>query len=348
MSGIEIREVTLEELTDEEVHAAAQLMSACAAEVDPDDPPLTDGFARGELHGGTPLCTMRRLFATVGDQLAGIANIELLHDEKNKHILGIQLLVHPKHRRNGAGTALLRHAVEIGLDAERTSVVAWGVRSDISDAFWNAFSIPEKQVENISRLRLEDVDHELMHTWRTTSSAQAAGYTLHSWLGRCPDELLSVYVDADRAMYDAPFDDLDISFPEITEESIRLNEESHAERGMTEKVVLALDPDGNAAAVTEIALLASRPWHAWQQGTSTIAAHRGQGLGRWIKAEMVMQLLEDHPEVAIIETGNANTNQSMLNINLQMGFRVHEEETARQAPVTDVVAALKDREAWRG
>jgi len=348
MNAVETREVTLDELTDDEVHAAAQLLSACAAEVDPDDPALTDGFARGQLHPGTPLCTMRRLFANDGDQLTGIANIELLHDEKNSHILGVQLLVHPEHRRTGAGTSLLRHAVEIGQDTQRTSVLAWGVRSEISDAFWNTYAIPEKQVENISRLRLAEVDRELMQKWRTTSSAQAAGYTLHSWVGRCPDDLLTAYVEADRAMYDAPFDDLDISFPEITEESIRLNEESHAERGMIEKVVLARDPNGNAAAVTEIALLATRPWHAWQQGTSTIAAHRGQGLGRWIKAEMVMQLLDDHPEVAVIETGNASTNASMLNINNAMGFEVHEEETARQASLADVLAAVEAHGSSRG
>ncbi|RZV42131.1 MAG: GNAT family N-acetyltransferase [Acidimicrobiales bacterium] len=348
MNYITTREIHVEDVTDSEVQQVADLMSACAAEVDPKDPPFTTGFARGELHGGTAVRTMRRLFATAGDEIVGLGELELHHDDANKHILGVYLQVHPTHRRQGAGTMLLEHALKIGIEEDRSSVLAWGVRSEVSAAFWDTFALPEKQVERMSRLRLADVDQDLMTEWRTTSTARPAGYTLHSWLGACPDELLTKYVEAYRAMYDAPFDELDLSMPEITEESIRVTETNHADRGMTERVVLALDPDCAPAAVTEIALLSTRPWHAWQQGTSTIAAHRGQGLGRWIKAEMVMQLLEEHPEVAVIETGNASTNASMLNINNAMGFEVHEEETARQASLVDVLAAVEAHRSSRG
>lgn len=64
-----------------------------------------------------------------------------------------------------------------------------------------------------------------------------------------------------------------------------------------------------------------RPWLAFQFGTGVLRTHRGQGIGRWLKAVNALRLLDEHPQVTTVDTGNAATNEHMLAINHAMGFR---------------------------
>jgi predicted GNAT family acetyltransferase len=104
--------------------------------------------------------------------------------------------------------------------------------------------------------------------------------------------------------------------------------------------MLAVSPNGEAAALTELITMQHRPSFVMQQGTTTLQEHRNQGLGRWLKAEMLEQLLATKPEADVIETGNAATNAAMLAINDELGFRPFVELTTRQTDVADLAARL--------
>ncbi|WP_328864083.1 hypothetical protein [Streptomyces virginiae] len=50
-------------------------------------------------------------------------------------------------------------------------------------------------------------------------------------------------------------------------------------------------------------------------------AHRGAGLGLWVKAAMARWLRAEHPGVVEIETDNADDNVHMPAVNHCLGFR---------------------------
>ena len=90
--------------------------------------------------------------------------------------------------------------------------------------------------------------------------------------------------------------------------------------------------------MSTILLHPDRPSFAHQEDTAVVPAHRGFGLGRWLKAANLRATLEAHPEVTVVQTYNAETNGPMLDINVAMGFRPHRTVAAYQAEVSSLVA----------
>jgi GNAT superfamily N-acetyltransferase len=258
----------------------------------------------------------------------------------NRHIAELHLDVHPEVLRRGIGTSLVRRAVAIARQENRTSLTPWGPRTEASCAFWDHLGLPEVAADRESRVNIADIDPDLMVRWRTDSAARAEGYELRSWVSPCPDEFMPLYIATQQGMNDAPLDDLDMAHPVIDEAWNRARERSNAQRNSVIEVIAAVSPDGEPAGMTEVILSRHKPWFVMQQGTTTLPPHRGRGLGQWLKAEMYQRLREQHPETRFIETGNADSNAPMLSINDEMGFRVHVQHTIRQADLDVVEAAL--------
>ena len=82
------------------------------------------------------------------------------------------------------------------------------------------------------------------------------------------------------------------------------------------------------------------PWLAYQDDTGVDPEHRNKGLGRWLKAAMAKRFVSEFPDVTAIETGNAGSNEPMLNINIAMGFKTVLEVNAWQGDIATVREAL--------
>ena len=50
--------------------------------------------------------------------------------------------------------------------------------------------------------------------------------------------------------------------------------------------------------------------------------HRGHRLGLLLKAEMMRWLAEAEPQIATIDTDNAESNRHMIAVNERLGYRV--------------------------
>jgi GNAT superfamily N-acetyltransferase len=335
-----LTEIDGERLTDSELGRLAEFMTAVNSESAPDDPAVGIEWARADVRSGNEIVRIRRVIAEEGDRIVGLASIDLELSGANRHVAELYLDVHPDDRRRGIGTCMVRRALTIAREEDRTSLTAWGPRTAASSTFWEGLGLPEVLIDRDSRVMIVDIDADLMHDWRTGSAARAEGYALHSWVSPCPDEFIPLYVATQQGMNDAPLDGLDMAHPVVDEKWNRARERSNARRNGVIRVIAAVSPEGEPAGMTEVIVWSHKPWFVMQQGTTTLVPHRGRGLGRWLKAEMYDQLRRYHPEARIIETGNADSNAPMRSINDEMGFRLHVQNTIRQADIDAVEAAL--------
>ena len=120
---------------------------------------------------------------------------------------------------------------------------------------------------------------------------------------------------------------------------IRQDEADYRESRNEQRVVVAVhEASGAVAALTEV-LVAARS-RSFQSDTAVVPAHRGSGLGLWVKADQLCRLAAERPQVAELLTGNAASNEHMLRINQRLGYRPYQALTEWQADLTELATRL--------
>jgi RimJ/RimL family protein N-acetyltransferase len=126
-------------------------------------------------------------------------------------------------------------------------------------------------------------------------------------------------------MDDAPTSG-DMEFPAWTAAHVRASEESLRLRNREMRVTVAIRADGVIGAFTELRVSRGSTL-GFTDDTGTLAAHRGQGLARAVKLESLRRLRDDHPELTVVSTSNAEENAVMRHVNERVGFRPSAVET---------------------
>ena len=140
--------------------------------------------------------------------------------------------------------------------------------------------------------------------------------------GVVPDEHLEKWCAINDVMNSAPFEDLVLEDTVMSSEKWRSLEKGYVDRGLDFRGCAAVHtPSGDFAGLTVLMNQRLEPWLGFQDDTGVDPEHRNKGLGRWLKAAMLKRFVAEFPDVTTIETGNAGTNEPMLNINVAMGFK---------------------------
>jgi len=171
-----------------------------------------------------------------------------------------------------------------------------------------------------NRVATANLDEGLLRSWVDRAAAKASGYELVRWDGRCPDDLVDDFAYLQTLMNAAPGSHPDDAV-KTTASDVRTAEARWLPLGAYWRVAARHRQTGALVGLTELQLPDGRRWRADQGDTVVDTAHRGLGLGRWLKASTALRLMSERPDVRFIETWNAGGNEPMLAINRAMGFR---------------------------
>ena len=261
----------------------------------------------------TDFARNQRVVAFKDDRAVAIGCLELTVDPANAAVAVIEITP----ADDDVSAAVVAELVQRARDDGRTSVIGSCDCTPAAHAFWTGLGAELRYTERESSLMLADVDPAMMQRW---IDAAPTGVELVHWTRRCPEEWMDALVATTNAMNDAPTDDLDVADTIVDADMMRAEIEARAARGLEYRGILAVAAGGAAAGATEVFVNRHRPACSWQWNTVVVRAHRGRGIGRWMKAAMWQRLRATEPEVTALQTGNAASNVHMLAINTDMGF----------------------------
>ena len=147
------------------------------------------------------------------------------------------------------------------------------------------------------------------------------GYTLQSWRGPCPEELIEQYADLRRILVEeAPSGDVGLENEYWDAERVRQDEASLARTGRHMQVTVARSADGDLAGHTQLCFPAAAD-EVYQWDTLVRPEHRGHGLGLALKIGTMHAAADLLAGRRRITTENAASNSHMIAVNETLGFR---------------------------
>lgn len=233
-----------------------------------------------------------------------------------------RVYVHPTKRKQGYGRALAKvmfdHLEENGRIRFDTMITNDSPIESVAERL----GLKPVYAEVRSRLLIDDLDMPTMRTWIERAADRAADYELVYLKSPIPEELVQKFCDLTFVINTAPREDFEEEDEVLTPESWRELEHNAREASAQLHTLIAVHrSSGDFVGYTVIRTLDLEPDLAWQWDTAVDPSHRNLGLGRWLKASMIEKIIEDYPLVRRVDTYNAGSNQPMLAINVEMGFR---------------------------
>jgi GNAT superfamily N-acetyltransferase len=269
------------------------------------------------------------LAAFSGEEMTGAAEISLPRLD-NTHLAALEVYVDPRSQRRGVGTALAAAALDRVRQEGRRLVTA-EVATPLGGPGSPGLRLARRlglETEVVDDMKVADLD-ETEPVWERVldeTEAAAEGYTLRSWWGRCPDDLVAGFCGVIETFFvEAPSGDLDVEPERWDERRLREKEERFARAARHETTTVAVSPDGKVVGMTEAMLSEHAPDRAFQGSTIVAPAHRGHRLGLRLKATNHVRLRERFPGCRTILTGNADVNVAMNAVNDRLGFRAVEQ-----------------------
>jgi GNAT superfamily N-acetyltransferase len=248
----------------------------------------------------------------------------------NRESADLAVHVDPEHRRCGLGTAMLARLEHEARRRGRTllnaeAVWAWpagpeGVGEPGPEfARSSGFALGLGDVKSTLALPVSD---GLLDRLAAEAAPHHAAYTLRSWEGPVPDDLVEGWARLNASLLtEAPTGELEREPEDADPSVVRETEDVLARQGRRKYNTVALDPSGDVVALTDIATTVHEPGKAYQWGTLVRPDARGHRLGMAVKVANLRLLRSERPELTEVTTYNAEVNHHMVGVNERLGFR---------------------------
>ena len=166
------------------------------------------------------------------------------------------------------------------------------------------------------------VDDDLLGGLADDAARAHPAYTLRSWSGPVPDDLLQGWAEITSILAtEAPTGDLELEPEAVSTDAVREREDTAARQGRTKYNTVALSSSGEVVAYSDLATTVHEPGRAYQWGTLVRREHRGHRLGVAVKVANLRLLQRERPDITRLTTYNAEVNSHMIGVNEAIGFR---------------------------
>jgi GNAT superfamily N-acetyltransferase len=292
----------------------------------PGEPELSDAEVEFELRRADPLHDTMRWVAVAGQEVIGSARASFRRPgtpDAAAHAPHLYAggAVRAEARRQGAGAALLREVLKLMHSLDKT-VLTLSAVIEPGHAFLTQTGAVPKLTTVTSKAIFKELDWVRLGQWE--AAAKNRGLQWERYAGRVPREvLLALLPDFTALFADVPLGGLEIPSPQWEIEGFDRLYETFGRTGGAHHLIVLRDPGGAVAGLTEATWDARMPSLAGQGLTAIARPWRGLGLAKAIKAALLRQVRDNHPEVEAIATGNGEMNAAMRSINVAAGFKPH-------------------------
>ena len=273
----------------------------------------------------------------------GLARESALTYETNSHMVWVDLAVLTPHRRQGVGLALLSKAAQVARARDRSLLIS-GTDEEDGRGFIEALGAQVALTWRENRLVLDQVDWEMVEEWVTEGPSRSPKTTLRFSGNYLDDDLIEEFCEmANEVSNQEPRGDLDLGDEFFTPEILKERVDSLVDAGVSLHRAITVEGDGRISGYTVMGYHPSEATLIRQYGTGVREIYRGRGLGKWVKAAMLLRVREELPKVKVVVTGNATVNAPMLSINDRLGFKPYKDGIEVQMTLEEVESFLAKR-----
>jgi GNAT superfamily N-acetyltransferase len=244
--------------------------------------------------------------------------------DANLDLVNTSVIVPLAGHSSGVAELLLEELRRLAVSDGRSRVIVETPSS--ADASVPLTALGGRKVHTSTRsvVDLAGIDRAQYAAW-AAPSVKNSDYRLVRWVDRCPDEFAESFCEAQRAMEDAPLEDLAFEHSKPSIERLREQEEHSRRFGVRRMVQAAVDAQGRVAGLHILVAYPDEPEPVDVWDTCVVREHRGHGLGLRIKAAAALWALEQLPGARWMQTFNNHGNEHMLAVNRAMGYRAAED-----------------------
>jgi len=281
---------------------------------------------------------VRRLFSTANPLYSAkrwmvfeqakesVASASLFYDTElspdydcNKHVVHVSLSVAPAHRRKKIAASLLKYLLETAKGLQKDTVVA-DADNPVAMHFCKHLRGEMVHEEVQHRLYMEEVDWRLVEQWLQRGRTKSQD-TKIEFFQECPEkdieEFCKIYTEIINQRPTGEMDQTLITTPE----SRRVEERYLQKKGIEWYTGISREQDGRISGLTDIMYNPDIPHRVDQYFTGVQVKYRRRGLGKRLKAEMLVFIKDRFPGIEYIATSTARTNRPMRAINKELGFQ---------------------------
>ncbi len=333
---------TAKTVSENEIREFTELSNILRKETHPNDPPSQPEVRIQELKNMPDFVELHIWLARVNTVAVGVATIQILHLPDNQHMANLNTQILPEYRRQGLGKQFLKQAINIAKNANRSLLMAFSHdKIPAGETFLERYGFTRGMEARVSQLEIAKLETTKLEDWIKDGQTRASDYMLGSWDGAIPEDEISAFATLMDVMNTQPKGDLEMEDEHISPEVIRDIEK--VKFGAGGKRVISYvkhRSTGEFAGYTELEWHPTRASIVSQEATGVNLEHRNHGLGRWLKAANLKEMLAMNPEAKFVRTGNANVNAAMLKINVELGFEPYHAATVWQGNTDAILEKL--------